>query len=261
MKHIITYGFIIIVFSVITFLNVSLSRATQIESFLTQVKGKVQESTSDKLFITMLSTTTNPEETFLLENPLYDKTHDTFSLVSEVTLYVYTEGLDPKPYLIVSVNDIAFKSSMNEVNKDTQVVATFVFEEPTLSGNKEIQLFFSHLYDTTDQLFSIYIDELYLGSSFNLVSIQIVLTQGDALFDVATIKLNENPNIESTIKDVRALNDIQTLQSRFDIYKSSELLGVYESYVKFPLKNVIIEILIFLFIYVGVTYLKSRRQQ
>jgi hypothetical protein len=260
MKHIIKYVLIIIIISMITFFNISLSRATQIESFLSHVKDEVTDSTIDKLYITTLSTTMNPDETFLLEAPLYNQTHETFALKSEVSIYIYTEGLDPRPYMIVSVNNIEFKSDTLKVDKDTKVVSTFVFEELTTSGTKEIKLFFSDLYDTSDQLFSIYTDELFNGTSFNLVSIQIVLTQKDELFDIASIYLTENPIIESTIKDLRALNDIQTLQSRFDIYESRALLGVYESYVKFPLKNVIIEILIFLFIYVGATYLKSKRQ-
>jgi hypothetical protein len=259
MKNVLIAIFIIASIGLITFLNISLSRATQIESFLTHAKPLVIDSTIDKLYITTLSTTMNPNETFLIEEPLYKNTHETFALKSEVSIYVYTEGKDPRPYFIVSVNNIQFKSETNIINKDTLVYSTFVFEEENKSGLKDIKLFFSHLYDTSDQLFSIDTDELFIGTTFNLQSIQIVLRQNDELYDVATINLIEHPGIEETIKELRAINNIETLQSKASTYESTELLSIYESHVVFPLKNVIIEILVLLSIYVLIIYIRKNR--
>jgi hypothetical protein len=60
MKNVLIAIFIIASIGLITFLNISLSRATQIESFLTHAKPLVIDSTIDKLYITILSTTLNP---------------------------------------------------------------------------------------------------------------------------------------------------------------------------------------------------------
>jgi hypothetical protein len=259
MKHFIKYLAIIIVISTITFLNISLSRATQLESFLAYVKPLVIDSTIDKLYIATLSTTMNPSETFLIEEPLYNNTHETFALRSEVSIYAYTEGKDPRPYFIVSVNNIQFKSDTNTINKDTLVHSTFTFEEANKSGLKDIKLFFSHLYDTSDQLFSIDTDELFIGTTFNLQSIQILLRQNDEPYDVATINLIEHPGIEERIKELRAINNIETLQLKASTYESIELLRIYESHVVFPLKNVIIEILVLLSIYVVIIYVRKNR--
>jgi hypothetical protein len=259
MKIFIKYALLIVVVSTITYLNISLSRATQIESFLTYVKPLVIDSTLDKLYISIISTTMNPNETFLIEDPLYNNTHETFALQSEVSIYVYTEGKDPRPYFVVSVNKIQFKSDKNIINKDTLVHSTFVFEEANKSGLNDIKLFFSHLYDTSDQLFSIDTDELFIGTTFNLQSIQIVLRQNDELYDVATINLKEHPGIEERIKELRAINNIETLQLKASTYESIELLRIYESHVVFPLKNVIIEILVLLSIYVVIIYVRKNR--
>lgn len=252
MKKFLVTALLIITIFVITYLNLSLSRANQIESFLIESIESVDEDVLGITYMTALATTMELEQTFLLEEVFYHKQIDNNIIYAEVFLLVYTEGRDPIPKLVVFVQGLEFKDTSLKMNEFTKIEAKFVFNEQVIKDRINetfIDVTLSQLYNPNDQIFAIDSDYLFNQSQFNLNTIELIMYHNDIQYDVDMIQINANSSLKETLIVLRSLNNTETLKENVMLYNNTVVDEIYEDHVKFPVLNVIIEILIILSIY------------
>jgi hypothetical protein len=252
MKKILITSLLVISILVITYLNLSISRATQIESFLKEAIEYVEEDTVGMTYITALATTMEPSQTFLIQEIFYQKQIDNNSIYADVSLLVYTEGIDPRPKLVVFVQHLSFKDLTIEFNEFTEIQAQFMFKDNVIKDriNKtSIVVNFSQLYRPNDQLFAIDSDYLFNINTFNLNAIKIIITHNNIIYDLDMITMENIDTLEDSLITIRSLNNTKALLANIISYDSNFIDNIYRDHVKFPVINVIIEILLILGMY------------
>jgi hypothetical protein len=252
MKFFLLSTLLVISILVITFLNVSLSRANQIESFLKESLEKVEEDIFGTLYITALSTTMEPNETFLINQKFYQNEVNNETLNANISLFVYTEGSDPRAHIVVFVKNLNFKNKTSNLNDNSKVYARFVFKDKVLKNGINqtyIDTTLSPLTQIRDQVFAIDSDYLFNLNVFNLKSVELTLLHENVLYDIDVLSIENFTALEEILKTIRSINNIETLQAKLNVYDSVKIDEIYQANVQFPLINVIIEILVIFGIY------------
>jgi hypothetical protein len=252
MKQILLATLLVISITSITFLNLSISRATQIESFIKASLDYVEEDALGMVYTTALATTMEPSQTILIKEIFYFNQVDNDSIRADVSLLVYTQETDPRPQLVVLVQHLSFKDLTIEFNEFTEIQAQFMFKDNVIKDriNKtSIVVNFSQLYRPNDQLFAIDSDYLFNINTFNLNAIKIIITHNNIIYDLDMITMENIDTLEDSLITIRSLNNTKALLANIISYDSNFIDNIYRDHVKFPVINVIIEILLILGIY------------
>lgn len=256
------YIAITILFLVVTYFNLSLSRANQIESFLKETAPIVESSPQGILFTAALASNLEPLETFVIEEILIEELLLTATLKADFSLLAYR--VVNTNNLVFYIDNLSFYLLETELNDTLRVSATLNFENPITykSINTDtLNITLTPLFEKDNQLFAIEFPYIFNEGVMNLQSLSFTVFQDDIETPLGTVEIQLNQRVVDTLTSINQTTTTNQYTTQFEIFNGEEIIAMYEKTIRFPILNVIIEILAIILLYSLYRFIKYRYQK